>query len=64
MAFVSTGDGSVFVFHQDSPDYYSAVQKIATAAGAKTMGYDARSQRIFVPTSQNGAMSIMVFSAK
>jgi len=64
LAFVSTGDGTVFVFHQDSPDSYSAAQKIATAAGAKTMGYDPKSQRIFVPTSQNGAMSVMVFSAK
>lgn len=64
LAFVSTGDGTVFVFHQDSPDSYAAAQKITTAAGAKTMGYDAKSQRIFVPTSQNGAMSVMVFSAK
>src|SRR3974390_242549 len=49
LAFLSTGDGKVFVFHPDSPDSYSLAQEIVTKPGAKTMGYDARIQRILVP---------------
>jgi YVTN family beta-propeller protein len=64
LAFVSTGDGKVFAFHQDSADSYSLSQEITTKAGAKTMGYDARSKRIFVPTAESGAMQVMVFAVK
>ena len=63
-AFVSTGDGKVFAFRQDSPDSYSLAQEIVTKPGAKTMGYDARLKRILVPTAENGAMQLMVFAAK
>lgn len=64
LAFVSTGDGAVSVFHQDSPDTYSLVQKITTAPGAKTMAYDSKTGRIYVPTSQNGTMTLFAFSSK
>jgi len=50
----------VFIFHQDSPDKYSPVQEIATKTGAKTMGYDPKTRRVVVPTSENGAMQVMV----
>jgi YVTN family beta-propeller protein len=64
LAFVSTGgDGAVSIFHQDSPDSYSLAQRISTAPGAKTMGYDLKTGRIFVPTSQEGSMSLLVFSS-
>ena len=62
MVYLSEGDGKVFVFHQDSPDKYSQVQEIATKAGAKTMGYDAKTGNVIVPTNENGAMQVLVFS--
>jgi YVTN family beta-propeller protein len=62
MVYLSTGDGKVFVFHEDSPDQYSQVQEITTKAGAKTMGFDAKTGNLFVPTSENGAMQVLVFS--
>ena len=62
MIYLSTGDGKVFVFHQDSPDKYTQVQEITTKAGAKTMGYDAKTGNIIVPTSENGAMQVLVFA--
>ena len=62
LAFLSTGDGKVFVFHQDSPDQYSLSQEISTLKGAKTMGYDPKTRNVIVPTSDNGAMSVLVFS--
>ena len=64
LAFVSTGDGKVFVFHQDSPDAYTLVQEIATHPGSKTMGYDPKTRNLIVPSSDNGAMQVLVFSAK
>jgi len=64
LVYLSTGDGKVFVFHQDSPDKYSMAQEIITKAGAKTMGYDPKTGNLFVPTSENGAMQVLVFSAR
>jgi YVTN family beta-propeller protein len=60
--YLSTGDGKVFVFRQDSPDKYSQIQEITTREGAKTMGFDAKTGNLFVPTSENGAMQVLVFS--
>ncbi len=64
LVYLSTGDGKVFVFHQDSPDQYSLSQEITTLKGAKTMGYDPKTRNVIVPTSDNGAMSVLVFSPK
>jgi YVTN family beta-propeller protein len=64
LLYLSTGDGKVFVFHQDSPDNYSMAQEITTKAGAKTMGYDPQTGNLFVPTSDNGAMQVLVLSPK
>jgi hypothetical protein len=54
----------VFVFHQDSPDEYSVAQEITTKSGAKTMGYDPKTGNLFVPTSENGSMQVLVLSPK
>jgi YVTN family beta-propeller protein len=64
LAYLSTGDGKVFVFHQDSPDAYTLVQEIATHPGPKTMGYDSQTRNLIVPSSDNGAMQVLVFSAR
>lgn len=62
LVFLSTGDGKVFAFHQDSPDKYSLAQEIVTKTGAKTFGYDPKTQNLIVPTSNNGAMEVQVYS--
>jgi YVTN family beta-propeller protein len=62
LVYLSTGDGKVFIFHQDSADQYSLSQEITTLKGAKTMGYDPKTRNVIVPTSDNGAMSVLVFS--
>jgi YVTN family beta-propeller protein len=64
MVYLSTGDGKVFVFHQDSPDKYSLTQEIVTKVGSKTMGYDSKTTRVFVPTSDNGKMQVLVYAAE
>jgi YVTN family beta-propeller protein len=62
LVYLSTGDGKVFVFHQDSPDQYSLAQEITTVKGAKTMGFDPKTRNVIVPTSENGGMQVLVFS--
>jgi DNA-binding beta-propeller fold protein YncE len=54
LIFVSTREGWVHIFHQDSPDQYSEVGKVKTEFGAKTMAYDPKTYRIFVDTAEFG----------
>lgn len=61
LIFNSTGEGTVDVFHEDSPDQYSAVQRIPTRAGAKTMALDFKTHRLFVPAAGSGQFEILVF---
>jgi hypothetical protein len=51
LVFVSTREGWVHIFHEDSPDRFSEAGKVKTELGAKTMAYDPRSERIFVDTA-------------
>lgn len=64
LVFLSTGDGQVSIFHQDSPDQYSQAQVLTTVKGAKTFGFDPKTKRLFVPTSNNGAMEVLVYEPK
>lgn len=54
LVFVSTREGWVHIFHQDTPDKYSEAGKVKTEFGAKTMAYDAKTDRIFVDTAEFG----------
>jgi YVTN family beta-propeller protein len=61
LIFNSTGEGTVDVFHQDSPDKYSAVERIPTHAGSKTMALDSKTHQIFVPSNEAGKFQILLF---
>jgi uncharacterized protein YjiK len=54
MIFVSTREGNIHVFHEDSPDQYSAVDTVKSQVGAKTMGLDAKTHKLFLDTSDFG----------
>ena len=54
LIFVSTREGWVHIFHEDSPDQYSEAGKVKTEVGAKTMAYDPKTQQIFVDTAEFG----------
>ncbi|HUJ51673.1 MAG TPA: hypothetical protein VLW25_15795 [Bryobacteraceae bacterium] len=47
----STGDGTIHIFHEDSPDKFSEVQTVTTEPGAKTMALDPRTHNLLVDTS-------------
>ena len=49
--FVSTREGIVHIFHQDSPDKLTEVGQIKTEYGARTMAYDSKTQNIITDTA-------------
>jgi len=50
----SGGDGgSLSVFHEDSPDRYSLVEKVTTEAGARTLAVDHKTGRVYLPVGQS-----------
>jgi hypothetical protein len=51
LAACSTGDGTIHIFHEDSPDSITAVQTVQTEFGAKTMALDAKTHNLLVDTS-------------
>jgi DNA-binding beta-propeller fold protein YncE len=55
LIFVSTIAGEVDVFHEDSPDKYTALDPIKTEFGAKTMGLDTKTHKLFLDTADFSA---------
>jgi DNA-binding beta-propeller fold protein YncE len=49
--FASTREGMVHVFHEDSPDKFSETETIKTEIGAKTMGLDTTTHKLFLDTA-------------
>jgi len=54
LVFISTREGFVHIFHEDSPDHFSEAGKVKTEFGAKTMAYDSETGHIFVDTAEFG----------
>ncbi len=51
LIFASTREGMVHVFHEDTPDKFSKVETVKTEYGAKTMGLDATTHKLFLSTA-------------
>jgi hypothetical protein len=47
----STREGTIHIFHQDSPDKLSLVETIKTEFGAKTMALDPKTHNLYLTTS-------------
>jgi len=47
----ATREGTLHIFHEDSPGKLSVVETVQTEFGAKTMGFDPKTHRLFVTTS-------------
>lgn len=50
--FASCRDSSLFVARETSPDKFEIAQTVKTPAGARTMGIDRTSRRIYLPTAE------------
>jgi phosphate transport system substrate-binding protein len=50
LVFAATGDGFVTVIHQDSGDRYTLLEHVKTMRGAKTLGFDPSTGKLFSAT--------------
>ena len=48
------GDGSMSVFHEDTPDKYTLVETVKTQPGARTMALDRRTGRAYLSAAKFG----------
>jgi DNA-binding beta-propeller fold protein YncE len=51
MLYVSTREGMVHIYHEDSPEKLTEVETLETEYGAKTMGLDPKTHRLYLSTS-------------
>jgi len=51
LIFVSNGDGTLNVIHEKSADQYESLETVTTQPSAKTMAYDSKSKKIFLPAA-------------
>ena len=56
LAFASTGDGSITVIREITPDSFAVVQTIETMPGARTMELDPVSHRLYTASAKFGPM--------
>jgi YVTN family beta-propeller protein len=59
LVFLSTGDGHISIYKQDSADKYTLVENMSTYPGSKTMGFDPKTHRIFLPANQGGSFTVV-----
>jgi YVTN family beta-propeller protein len=50
--FASSGDGTLSVYQQKSADVYEDLGRVTTQTGAKTMAFDPKTKKIFLPTAE------------
>jgi hypothetical protein len=51
LLFVSTREGMLHIYHEDSPDKLSEAEAVKTEYGAKTCQVDPKTHRVFLSTS-------------
>jgi len=54
LLFVSTRDGKVHIFHEDSPDKLTEVETLKTEFGTGTIGIDPKTHNLFLTTADFG----------
>jgi len=51
LAFVSAGEGTLTIAHEDTPDQFTVVQTLATERGARTMTLNENTHRVYLSTA-------------
>ena len=55
LIYFSTGtDGSMWVFHQDTPEKYTLVETVKTMPGARTMAVDRKTGKAYLSAAEFG----------
>lgn len=57
LIYTSTGEGAIYVFHEDTPEHLSLMETIPTKPGSRTMGFEPRSRKLFVPAAEYDIIS-------
>jgi hypothetical protein len=52
LIFESCGEGVISIIRQLSPDFYELVDTVKTAMWARTMAFDVKTKRVFLPTAE------------
>lgn len=52
--FTSNADNTMTVLHEDTPDQFTVLHTVPTGVGAKQIGLDAKTGRLFLPTGRFG----------
>ena len=55
LVMTSSGDGTLTVIHQDTPDKYHVVETVKTRKRSKTLTLDEKTHRLFIPAAQFSA---------
>jgi YVTN family beta-propeller protein len=51
LLFTATREGTLHIFHEDSPDKFSAVETVTTEFGARNMALDPKTHKLFIDTA-------------
>jgi len=54
LVYFSCGDGTLSVFHEDTPDKYSLVESVKTQIGARTLAVDQKSGKAYLSVAESG----------
>ncbi|HVN75556.1 MAG TPA: hypothetical protein VMT19_04510 [Thermoanaerobaculaceae bacterium] len=54
LAFSSNGEGTLTVVHEDTPEKFTVVATVPTRRGARTIGLDEATHRVYLPTAEFG----------
>jgi len=51
LLFTATREGTLHIFHEDTPDRFSVVETVKTEFGARNMALDPKTHRLFIDTA-------------
>jgi len=51
LLFTATREGTLHIFHEDTPDKFSVVETVKTEFGARNMALDPKTHRLFIDTA-------------
>jgi YVTN family beta-propeller protein len=54
LLFIATREGTLHIFHEDSPDKFSVVETVKTEFGARNLALDPKTHRLFIDTADFG----------
>ena len=54
LLFTATREGTLHIFHEDSPDKFSEVETVKTEFGARNAAFDPKTKKLFISTADFG----------